>query len=370
MKTKLLFICTLFLALSYSSDAQVYVYEGFDYTVGTNLQDVGNTNPITSTIWRNRSGGSPADMLIQDEPGWGTDARIGDIAFDMNSTGAAINFQGGGQNAVLDFDAVSGTGTSIYLSFLVDIKGWNATGGNNPSNYRLINLGINDSGNAGSGLFIGPGTDAPLTTFRFGLGNSDSKNSGDVAWETTNRDFTDLGADPVTVVDNQYFIVIKYTIGVGGGAPDGLMWINPAISATVPTATLSHEAVNKIRTSFETVLIEASSNDRTPDNFIDEIRVTGTWEEALGLPAPVASVKDNALSAALSVYPNPSVGSLNVSTNNISVKQVQLLDLTGKIIYSSSTNNTIDTSRMSKGLYLLKVTADDGATASRKVVLQ
>ena len=92
------------------------------------------------------------------------------------------------------------------------------------------------------------------------------------------------------------------------------------------------------------------------------------WKTAANV---TASVKDNALNKALSVYPNPATGLLNVTlNNNVSARKVQLVDLTGKSIYSSNNSKAINVSKFARGLYILKVTSNDGATASKKVVLQ
>jgi hypothetical protein len=363
MKTKLLFICTVFFAMSYSN-AQVYVYDAFDYgPVGSSLLDGTNTNAITSTIWLDRQGGDD-DLLIEADPRWALSQ-----GFDLNPTGNAIRLQGGGEDAALKFATpLSGAGTSVYLSFLLDVKGWDATNGINPSDYMFVHFGVARSGsetnfNARPGLYVGPG--ASGNTFKLGVSNADVSPT----WYDTEYNFTDLGDENATVETNQFFIVIKFTFGGDGTSADTWMWVNPAIVNTEPASDVAHTSVSKIRTELVAVNIEASSNDRTPDSYIDELRVTGTWAEAVGLAA-VASVSDNVLNDALSVYPNPSKGSLNISTNGVALKTVNLLDLTGKTIYSSTSSNTIDTSKMAKGLYLLKVTADDGATASRKVVLQ
>ncbi|TVZ55660.1 putative secreted protein (Por secretion system target) [Lutibacter sp. Hel_I_33_5] len=86
--------------------------------------------------------------------------------------------------------------------------------------------------------------------------------------------------------------------------------------------------------------------------------------------ATTLSLENNTLSKSLTIYPNPANGLLNVKlNNNVAAKRVQLVDLTGKSVYSSNNAKAINVSKFARGLYILKVTSNDGATASKKVVL-
>lgn len=71
----------------------------------------------------------------------------------------------------------------------------------------------------------------------------------------------------------------------------------------------------------------------------------------------------------ITIYPNPSTRIFNiVSQQNISV---EIYDLLGKLVYSQSlTNgtNSIDISNFNTGVYLLKVTDDNGKSESHKLI--
>ena len=386
MKTKLLFICALLFAMN-QSFSQIYLFESFPYgTAGDGLltTDAGctaasNTNSVTGTVWNNYTGGTPCfDMTIQDEPGW----NLPQI-FDLGSSGNAMHWQGGGEDGELKFATeaapVSGTGTSVYLSFLIHIRGWATTAsGHTPEIYRHIGFGINDNANNGSSLFIQPGSAA--NTFQLGYGNSDSRDVStngttdlipDVVFSPTNYSYVDIGTDPDESNAKQFFIVIKYTFGVGGGAPDGWMWINPDASDTEANqpADLSHEADNKIRTQFISVLTQASSNNRNPDNFVDEIRVAGSWEEATN-QTPL-STSDEELEASISLYPNPAKNYIAIDTkNNLKVSNIEMFNLLGQKVKAQtlSSDNTVNVSSLSKGVYLMKIYADDNSITKRVII--
>ena len=84
------------------------------------------------------------------------------------------------------------------------------------------------------------------------------------------------------------------------------------------------------------------------------------------------SIKNDMLNAGISIYPNPTNSVLNISkTNtNINIKEVILFDVTGKTVYSQFNNQTINVSKFSKGLYILKIESQDGGVATRKLVVK
>jgi hypothetical protein len=367
MKTKLLFICALLFAMS-QTFAQVYMFEPFDYSpIGNSLLSPAvNTNSGTNTTWNNYTAGSPEDMLIATQPGW----ALGQ-AFDLNPQGNAVNWKGGGEDGELKFatEASPVNSGSIYLSFFIEVIGWDTTtGGNSPAIYRHTGFGINDAGNNGSSLFFGPGTAA--NTFQLGYGNSDSQNTSnpDVVFIPTDYTYVDIGTDADNANAKQFFIVIKYTFDGNG---NGAMWVNPAVNTTEPTPDITHTATNKVRSAFISVLLQASSNARTPDATVDEIRVAGTWEEATG-QAPPLSVSKNELDSKIKMYPNPAKDYIQIESKDIQIASVEMYSLVGKKLISqkSLANDRLDISALSSGIYLLKVNAEEGGSLTRKIVVE
>ena len=376
MKKNLLLLFTLFFAMSISF-AQVYVFEPFDYgNTGTSLLDGTRTNPGTNTIWNNYTGNTPLDMTVETDPGW----ALGQ-AFDLNPAGNAVYWQGGGEDGELDFPAVSGEGNVIYLSFLIDIVGWDTTiAGQKPDSYRHVNLGINDSGNVGSGLGIGPSAAALANPsqpadkkFRFMLMNSDQTGAGNFVWFPTEYTYTDLNTD-LTPTVNQFFIVIKYVIGNGvtdgTGTGVGYMWVNPTIGTPEPAPDVTHQVAAAIRnrTSFQSVLLQARSNNSNPANYVDEIRVAGTWEEAVGLPA--LSVAKNDIEG-LKVYPNPAKDYITIESTQTRISSVAMYNVLGAQVISEKglVNSRLNVSGLAKGIYMLKINAESGS-ATKKIVIE
>ena len=82
-----------------------------------------------------------------------------------------------------------------------------------------------------------------------------------------------------------------------------------------------------------------------------------------------ASVND-VFSSKISIYPNPANEFVQISTNE-TITGVEVYNLIGKKVISSSklTNNKIDVSNLSKGVYVLKVMSND-LVGSRKIIIE
>lgn len=68
---------------------------------------------------------------------------------------------------------------------------------------------------------------------------------------------------------------------------------------------------------------------------------------------PLTNISDN---DEIKIYPNPSKGIINIEAT-VSIKQITILDLSGKIVLSIYTNNsivTIDISDLPKGIYVIE----------------
>ena len=73
----------------------------------------------------------------------------------------------------------------------------------------------------------------------------------------------------------------------------------------------------------------------------------------------------------IAIYPNPSKGIFNVSMGTITPKNIEVYDLTGKIVYSKSEfqNNPsqflLDLSSISSGIYFVRIASDNQSTTKR-----
>ena len=85
----------------------------------------------------------------------------------------------------------------------------------------------------------------------------------------------------------------------------------------------------------------------------------------------VLSVENDVLNDAFEVYPNPANSIINISNSkNIDVKNVKLINVIGKEVYSNNDSAPIDVKGYSSGIYFLKIETAEGAVSSRKVIIE
>ena len=66
-------------------------------------------------------------------------------------------------------------------------------------------------------------------------------------------------------------------------------------------------------------------------------------------------ITQNKTTYSLDVYPNPASQYLNITANNIQIKNIKILNVTGKVIFKAQSNTRIDISNLSNGIYFLKI---------------
>jgi hypothetical protein len=81
------------------------------------------------------------------------------------------------------------------------------------------------------------------------------------------------------------------------------------------------------------------------------------------------SVNEETLSKNASIYPNPASSLLSIDVaGDVKLNAVQVIDLTGKVVYSADYTKTIDVSSFAKGMYLLKLNSS-GASIAKKIIV-
>jgi hypothetical protein len=115
----------------------------------------------------------------------------------------------------------------------------------------------------------------------------------------------------------------------------------------------------------ESSVKEAFANGTGPANLLDDVMVLRR------LVSGPTGVKENALASQLNVFPNPSNGQFNVSLPAGKAYNLEVTDLTGKVIRAQKANgNTqLKLENTAKGIYLLKVTSE-GATTVKKLIVE
>lgn len=81
-----------------------------------------------------------------------------------------------------------------------------------------------------------------------------------------------------------------------------------------------------------------------------------------------ASIVENNIEG-LKVYPNPASDLVNIVSNEIGTKTVAIYDMLGKKVLETSTEETVNVSTLTSGVYIMNIT-QDGKNASRKLVIK
>ena len=83
------------------------------------------------------------------------------------------------------------------------------------------------------------------------------------------------------------------------------------------------------------------------------------------------STDKNVLANSFYIYPNPAKSIVNIESEaSVNLKSVALYSILGQEVYRSANTKTIDIANFSKGLYLLKIESNDGAVATKKLVIE
>jgi len=76
----------------------------------------------------------------------------------------------------------------------------------------------------------------------------------------------------------------------------------------------------------------------------------------------------------LSVYPNPATDQLNVTTDGLHIKTINILDVQGRVVKSVNTDNqasmTIDLGNIAGGIYLMQAITEEGTVTKKITVIK
>lgn len=81
------------------------------------------------------------------------------------------------------------------------------------------------------------------------------------------------------------------------------------------------------------------------------------------------SVSENQLAASISVYPNPSKEIINININTINIDEVIVLNSKGSEVIRKKTDyNKIDISKLTSGIYFLRIKSKKGVFTTKKII--
>ena len=179
--------------------------------------------------------------------------------------------------------------------------------------------------------------------------------------------------NPIAVSEVRY---IQVNGASNKGAPDNSKWIVQGSNDDTNWDDLSdviqmYSSTNDIETSASLTTTKryryyqfVLANAWTPNSNFTAIK-----QLDFTVDASVLSVKHETVMEDFTVYPNPTKSVINLTNFNKQVKNVKLVDVTGKIIYKSTNTQPIHVRDFSKGLYILKIESQTGEVSSKKVII-
>jgi hypothetical protein len=293
------------------------VNEPFNYTIGTSLN--------FSQMWKNTSVGSDEILAV-----------AGNLSYTgITATGNSVALAGTGSDTLLPFtDTTSG---DIYASFLIkvtDLTGISTTG----SSYFAS---FSNAANAYSGK-IWIKTNG--TQFQYGI--STTTVTADIVWSPN-----------LYNVNTTQYLVLGYNFTNNILA----LYENPTIGGSA-SASVSATIAPGL-TSIANFIFRQDNATSTPAMTLDELSITTT---------PNFTLANQSFSQidGLKMYPNPAKNNLFIETALNSDINVAIIDVLGKeVINSKVSNNTVNISGLSPGIYIVKIT-EEGKTSTKKLIIE
>ena len=290
------------------------IYENFDYG-----GSAGDLTAVSGGNWINHSGSTPI--------GYAT-SSLSMASYPSSGVGGSATIGSNSEDAHRVFTEQT-TGT-VYMSGLVNISSvgagsyffhlWNSTFG------YTARVGAKDDG---GGKIL------------FGIGASSST----LVYGTTPFD-----------LNTTYLIVASYNIDTG---------VSNLYVLTTPPASepVTPEASDTGSTALAVGGVAFRQASGTPTATIDGVQVGTSWASA------VLSTRDNQI-AGFKLYPNPTLlGYVNISSKSQSAMKVAVFDILGKQVMNETvSNNRLDVSALTSGIYIMKISQDNANTTKKLVI--
>jgi len=108
-----------------------------------------------------------------------------------------------------------------------------------------------------------------------------------------------------------------------------------------------------------------STNQESATWEVDEVLITGTEANGLG--------EGNAFSSQVRIYPNPATNYVNITSNTDDLLNIRLFSLIGTPVSESESfrgNTQIILDNLSSGIYLIRISDDNGNTKIEKIIIE
>ncbi|WP_435413072.1 T9SS type A sorting domain-containing protein [Psychroserpens mesophilus] len=308
------------------------LYEGFNYTAGTQLIDASNWSNISDST----------DEVLIGGPGGLTYTNLA----GSNQTGNHITFDGGGSDPAIEFTAV--TSGTLYASFLINVTDNSLA---TSAGYFAL-LGSFDA-RLWYVPVLPPSAQGGAGQYQIGISNGNTIPSG--------------GSLDPTILTTGSTVLVVMSYDTTSGVMNA--WVNPSdatFGGSAPAANAT-DTDGSPQTSLNQFAIRQDSTGETPFVLFDELRIGTSWAEV----TPTTLSVNEFTADTFKVYPNPtSLGYVNIASANSAAISVTVFDVLGKqILNETLNNNRLNVSTLNSGVYIMKVTQNN-ASVTKKLIIK
>lgn len=168
-------------------------------------------------------------------------------------------------------------------------------------------------------------------------------------------------------INGQYGVATGLTQDAAGMTT--VLMPNKAIVANASTGTWTKDSVNFVATATETRYFALIGGGTITNTVSSQINVRFD-DIMISKVAGASAIKNNSLNDLVSLYPNPTNGTLNI--NNLEVNStIEVFNVIGEKVLTSSLlkgNNIVDLSNLSNGSYFVKLNSNN-QILTKKVIL-
>ena len=214
------------------------------------------------------------------------------------------------------------------------------------------------------------------------LGDGSTTNKISPSQIGTNTDWQNLFPSSVTENDSNNTFVLKndYTIWGWGNNNFGQLGDGTTINKLLPTQIgTNNDWLYATGGDYHTMFLKIESDNTLFGVGYNNVGAIGngttsnsSTPQKIDCNATLNSLETD-LKGITSISPNPNHGTFSINSNNKKVTQVHLFSAEGKLIYSQKPNKfnpEINISKIVKGIYFLKITLENGETASNKIMIK
>ncbi|MFY7937602.1 MAG: leucine-rich repeat protein [Flavobacterium sp.] len=156
-------------------------------------------------------------------------------------------------------------------------------------------------------------------------------------------------------------LTITSAYGIGDNAFSGCSSLNTVNCYITTPLSISYNVFSGVNVTSCTLNVPLGSETA--------YEATSVWTDFNPINGNLLATDNFVIKDNIQLYPNPTKNELFIDMKNLTNTQLEVMDITGKVIFNEylNSNSTIDTSNLKNGIYLFKLTSDNGSVITKVV---